>query len=344
MVSTSPDPTRQTEADDDGASRDGGTWAPDVLGEPWRARTLSLRPDRHGTPVATLVRHRARRPDHHGQPEAAVLYLHGFADYFFQSEHGAAWAARGYDFYALDLRDHGRSIRAGRRPGWSSGIGVHAEEITAAMRIIRATGVRQVVLVGHSTGGLMAALYADRNPARIDAVVLNSPWFDLNRPAPARRLLRPLVTILGQVAPDLVVSTLGEAYGRSVHAGADGEFDYNLDWKPLAAFPVRAGWLASVVRAQHRVRRGMDITAPVLVCTSGASGHPTRPSTEDLAGTDAVLGVEDMTRCAPLLGTHVRVHQFEGGRHDLALSVEPVRTEYTQAVLDWAGDQLRRPR
>ncbi|MGC0272060.1 alpha/beta hydrolase [Pseudactinotalea sp. Z1739] len=344
-MSTSPAHTHPIGADDDddGASRNEGTWRPDVLGEPWRARTLRLRPDRHGTPVATLVRHRARQTGRR-QPTTAVLYLHGFADYFFQAGHGAAWAGRGYHFYALDLRDHGRSIRDGRRPGWSSGIGVHAEEITAAMRIIRATGVRQVVLMGHSTGGLMAALYADRNPALIDAVVLNSPWFDLNRPAPVRRLLRPLVATLGQVAPDLVVSTLGESYGRSVHAEADGEFDYNLDWKPLAAFPVRAGWLASVVRAQRRVRHGLDITAPVLVCTSGASGHPTRPSVEDLAGTDAVLAVEDMTHCAARLGTHVRVHQFGGGRHDLALSVEPVRTEYTQAVLDWADAQFDLPR
>ena len=54
----------------------------DVLGEPWLARTIPLRPDRVTArtgipPVATLVR-RDEPPR-----RRAVLYVHGFVDYFF---------------------------------------------------------------------------------------------------------------------------------------------------------------------------------------------------------------------------------------------------------------------
>src|SRR5699024_8950417 len=137
----------------------GHPWQPDVLGEPWQARTIDLRPDAGGTPVATLVRHLvpSRR---RGEATPAVLYLHGFNDYFFQADHAAAWVARGYDFYAVDLRDHGRSIRPGRRPGQVPGLAVHTEELHAALRIIHATRPGPVVLLGHSTGGLIGALYA----------------------------------------------------------------------------------------------------------------------------------------------------------------------------------------
>ncbi|WP_343243321.1 alpha/beta fold hydrolase, partial [Streptomyces sp. SID12501] len=110
----------------------------DVLGDRWRARTLHLRPDdvarRTGVdPVATLVR---RVPD--GAPSRrAVLYLHGFVDYFFQTHVGDALAAAGWDTYALDLRDHGRSIRPGRPPNETTDLGVYAQEIDAAVRAVR---------------------------------------------------------------------------------------------------------------------------------------------------------------------------------------------------------------
>lgn len=266
-----------------------------------------------------------------------MLYLHGFSDYFFQAEHAAAWVQRGYDFYALDMRDHGRSIRPGRRAGWARSIAVHVEEISAALGIIRTGGERPVVLLGHSTGGLIACLYADRNPGRVDAVVLNSPWFDLHRPPLLRGVARPLITALGRLAPHLTVSRLGDGYGRSVHISTGGEFDFDLDRKPLPGFPVRAGWLASVIAAQRQVRRGLHITVPVLLCTSDASGHPTRPTTTQLAGSDVLLGVEDMHRHADRLGAEVDVRLVAGGRHDLALSAQPVRAAYTREVLDWTG-------
>lgn len=49
-------------------------------------------------------------------PSRAVLYLHGYVDYFFQT-HMARWfVARGWSFYALDLRKYGRSLEAGQTP------------------------------------------------------------------------------------------------------------------------------------------------------------------------------------------------------------------------------------
>ena len=218
---------------------------------------------------------------------------------------------------------------------------MHVEEITAALDIIRSEGDRPVVLLGHSTGGLIACLYADRNPGRVGAVVLNSPWFDLHRPPLLRAVARPLITVLGRVVPSLTVNRLGDGYGRSLHTSTGGEFDFDLDLKPLQGHPVRAGWLASVIAAQRQVRRGLHITVPVLLCSSDTSGSPTSPTTAQLAGSDVLLGVADMHRSAQRLGTDVHVHVVAGGRHDLALSVHPVRQAYTDVVLDWTGTQLR---
>ena len=67
----------------------------DVLGEPWTAETIHFPPDEDGPVVATLVCRRSERPT-----GRAVLQVHGFSDYFFQTDYAQWWLDRGYDFIA----------------------------------------------------------------------------------------------------------------------------------------------------------------------------------------------------------------------------------------------------
>ncbi|SEE89679.1 alpha/beta hydrolase [Ruania alba] len=307
----------------------------DVLGGPWVQQTLQLRPDgTHPDPVATLV-----HQDDAGSRPRAVLYLHGFTDYFFQAEHAQGWTDTGFDFYALDLRDYGRSIRPGRTPNFVTDLSRYDEEIGLALAQIRAAGAEEVVLLGHSTGGLIASLYASDHGG-VDALVLNSPWFDLNSSWVNRVLTTRVLDAVGRWLPVLRVSTLGEPYGRSLHTSTGGEWGYDLAWKPFEDVPVYAGWLRAIRRGHARIARGLDVHAPVLVCTAGRSGHPDHPTDADLAGADCVLDVQHMWDRAPRLGVDVTVRRFQGGRHDLALSAEPVRQEYARVVLAWVDTRL----
>ena len=63
--------------------------------------------------MATLVRRRADAPT-----RRAVLYLHGFVDYFFQTHLAEFFTDRGFDFYALDLRKYGRSLLPHQTPNF----------------------------------------------------------------------------------------------------------------------------------------------------------------------------------------------------------------------------------
>lgn len=308
---------------------------PDVLGDGWLARTLDLAPDATGQPVATLV-HRADA----GTRPRAMLYLHGYVDYFFQSEHAQEWAEHGYDLYALDLRDYGRSIRPGREPNWITDLSSYDEEIDAALALVRAQGHDVVVLDGHSTGGLIAALYTHTHPGTVDALVLNSPWFDLNASWFERVISTRVIDRIGARRPMVRVSSFDEPYGRSLHRSTGGEWDYDLAWKPFAGFPVRAGWGRAIRRGHARVARGLAITVPVLVATSGRSGHRKHPTEADLAGADCVLDVEQIWARAPLLGPKVTVLRIPGGRHDLTLSAPAVRERYSALMFDWLADAL----
>ncbi|UFU07063.1 alpha/beta hydrolase [Ruania halotolerans] len=312
------------------------TSSPDILGDDWVQRTLTLLPDTGlPAPEATLVHERGA-----GSRRRAVLYVHGFTDYFFQADHARAWTEAGYDFYALDLRDYGRSIRPGRTPNFVTDLAVYDEEVGLALGEIRAAGAQEVVLLGHSTGGLIASLYASDHPGAIDALVLNSPWFDLNSSWVNRVITTRVLDAVGPLLPRLRVSTLGEPYGRSLHTSTGGEWEYDLTWKPIEDVPVYAAWLRAVRRGHARVARGLDVQVPVLVCTSARSGHPARPTAADLAGADCVLDVRHIWQRAPQLGVDVTVRRFEGGLHDLALSVAAVRASYEHSVFAWLAERL----
>lgn len=311
---------------------------PDVLGPEYTAVTLPMGSDEEGEVVATLVRRRAEV-----DRGRAVLYLHGFVDYFFQHHLADFYIDRGYHFYALDLRKYGRSLRPHQTPNFCRTLAEYCPEIDEAVRIIREEdGAKRLLLNGHSTGGLLAALWAHRVRGRglVDGVFLNSPFFDQNVPPGVRVLTEPLFSGVARWFPHARIPLgLREGYGQSIHSDHFGEWTYDVAWKPHGGFPVEVGWLAAVLRAQRVVRRGLAIDAPVLVLSSSRS-HPPGPFTEALRTADAVLNIEHMARWSTALGPHVTYERIDGGLHDLTLSAPEVRAQVFGELGRWMDAYL----
>lgn len=305
----------------------------DVLGPAYTARTIPLPPDDEGEVVATLVSRLAP-----AQTGRAVLYVHGFTDYFFQDHVAEFWVTEGYAFYALDLRKYGRSLRPHQTPNFCTDLTEYDAELDEALRIIREEdGHESVIIMAHSTGGLVAALLADRRPRPVDALVLNSPWFDLNRPWLERTVGTRAINALGARRPRRIVQRdLPPHYTRSIHRDHTGEWDFDLAWKPIHAFPIRAGWMRAIRQGHARLARGLDVGCPVLVACSTRSVPPTRWS-EEIFTADAVLDVRHIVRRAPLLGRHVTIVQVQDGVHDLALSGPKAREAYFDEVRRWCA-------
>ncbi|MEV4630105.1 alpha/beta hydrolase [Micromonospora sp. NPDC049523] len=313
---------------------------PDLLGAAYESQTIDLGHDDEGPVRATLVRRRAERPT-----GRAVLYLHGFADYFFQAHLADFFVERGWDFYALDLRKYGRSLLPHQTPNFCRDLTEYFPELDAAADIIREQDGNHTLLVnGHSTGGLLAALWthARRDTPLVDGLFLNSPFFDLNAPWLARRPLAAAVAQLARRMPYLVIPLgLSPVYGQSLHTEHRGEWTYDLTWKPLGGFPVRAGWLAAIRRAQRQVQRGLAISVPVLLASSTRS-YRSGTWHESATLADSVLNVADMARWAPMLGRHVTLVRFDGGLHDLTLSGPAVREQVFTELDRWVGAFLDR--
>ncbi|WP_343948033.1 alpha/beta hydrolase [Nonomuraea longicatena] len=298
----------------------------------YESTVLHLPDDYEGEVIATLLSRRAGS-------RRAVLYIHGFTDYFFQDHLADHYVGQGVDFYALDLRKYGRSLLPHQTRGLVRSITEYFPEIDEAVRIIRRDH-DHVLVNAHSTGGLIAALWADRVRGRglVQGLVLNSPFLDLNVPAPLRfaaDLLKIPLSYSSRPLP-LGVST---AYGDSLHRSRGGEWDYDLELKPLGGFSVHATWLAAVRRAQRRLHAGLDVDVPVLVLAS-SNGLRVRDFVPEAKSADIVLDPRQIARWATSIGTHVSCVRITDGMHDLVLSAEPVRKQVFAEIDRWTGVYL----
>jgi len=314
--------------------------ARDVLGDPYTSETLAMPDDYEGSVVTTVV----HRPADGGSSRGAVLHVHGFCDYFFQTVTAEFFTALGYDFFAVDLRKCGRSLLPHQTPNFCLDLAEYNPDLDAALDLIRErTGHERVVISGHSTGGLVAPLWVQARASAgdpvADALVLNSPWLDLQGSFFVRTAGTEAINRLGQRRPYATIPrTVSPVYAESLHSDHHGEWDFDLEWKPLMGLAVKAGWLRAI-RAGHRaVHRGLSVPVPVLVLCSRRSVVP-QVYTPEVHDVDTVLDVRQIAKWSHQLGDQVTVLRIPGALHDVFLSRKEVREDAfarTERWLDYA--------
>lgn len=279
--------------------------------------TYALEPE-HSL-LATVVR---RNPP---TGNRALLYVHGWSDYFYQRELADKVAEWGYDFYAVDLRRYGRSLRAKQLAGYIARLSDYFVELDLAVAALRAEGHDRVVLMGHSTGGLIAALYADQRPGQFVALILNSPWLEVQANPMLRQATQPMLSAARALAPTTTLPVAENGlYRRTISADEDGEWTYNHNLKGDPAFLVRIGWMAAIMEGHARVAAGLSIDCPVLVATAARSDFR-RTWAPELQASDIVLDVDRIAERVTRLGDLVVLARIADAMHDLVLSRPDVR-------------------
>ena len=298
----------------------------------YSTKILHLNPDYEGEAIAVLI-----ASNHNQGNRESVLYIHGYIDYFFQAHLGKAFNNHGIDFYALDLRKHGRALLPHQHPNYCKSLTEYYEEISMALREISCNS-RAVYLMGHSTGGLLASNYMNEGAARnlVSKVFLNAPFLDFIQSkltqsvslvaAKAMAGLSDYAKLDGMITP---------AYVESIHKDFHGEWDFNLDWKPVHGFPTYFKWIVAIAKAQQKLEHSA-IPVPVLLLHSSGSKKLNR-YTEEAKNHDIILDVEDMKRIGPSLGKNVTLVQIDHAMHDVFLSAQPVRKKAFEELFNWLG-------
>ena len=299
----------------------------DVLGDGFKSLKIDIADDKDGKQDATLVFRKCKK-----ESKKAILYVHGFIDYFFHPELATHFNDWGYNFYAVDLRKYGRSLQEHHHPNFISNIHQYFEEIDKSIAIIKSDGNTNITLMGHSTGGLTTSLYAHHHN-NIDALILNSPFFEING-SPATIVLSDIIASFGGIFPYGKMSGLSTLYPESLHKNHKGEWDFNLNWKPIDNFPSYFGWLKAIRRAQKELQSGLDIKCPVLVMYSNKS-YKGKKWSDEIFTSDAVLDVVHIAKYAKNIGANITEVEIKNGIHDLMLSKKEVRAVAYKEMKIW---------
>jgi alpha-beta hydrolase superfamily lysophospholipase len=336
-------------------------WEPDILGDGFEACTFRAAGDDGVERTATLVRFRTAQDGSRLSTggRRTVLFLHGWSDYFFNVDLAQFWAHKGYEFYAMDMHNHGRSLRPDAPGGFVADLADYDAEISKAIGIIGADGhhaedstargqrpperdadsagdrAPALTLMGHSTGGLVAALWVSNHPGAVSQLILNSPWLEMHGSSLVRRAASTMVGPVARFRPEAVLRLPERGfYWRTISSSAEGEWSLDDRFRPPMAFPLRAGWLSAMLSGHAKVARGLGIEIPILVLLSGGSANG--PFwTEEMRRTDAVLDVNIIALRALTLGRTVTVERIDGALHDVFLSPPKVRADAYARLSRW---------
>lgn len=316
-----------------------GQYIPEPPGNNYCYRTIRMPDDYEGKVVCTLVKHTPASCS-----KIAILYIHGYNDYFFQRALGDTASVHGYNFYALDLRKYGRSILPGQNAFNVRNLSEYFADIDTALAIIKSDGNSNIVLMAHSTGGLITPLYLQSKGKNlpVKALVLNSPFLDMNMSWSMENIVVPFISFLGRFFPNFTILGKGVSqYAYSLLKRFNGEWDYNEEWKMTYGHPKNAGWVRAIHQGHKTVQKGLNLNCPILVLSSDKSVHETKYWEEQYRNSDIVLDVKDIQKYGARLGSKVTCKMIHGGMHDLILSPGPARRTAYQTMFGWLDRQMQ---
>lgn len=310
---------------------DKAVYIEDILGSGFEQCKIRLKDDYEGVASSTLIRRIAT-----AESDKAILYVHGFNDYFFQSAMALEFNNNNCNFYALDLRKYGRSLLPHQKFNDIRNIKAYYEEINIALEIIHEEGNKTVTLMGHSTGGLILTLFTKDHPESnlFEGLILNSPFYKFNKNRMVR-LFIPIVSWLGKYFPTIEIpGGFAKEYGEYLHKDFFGEWHYDLNWKPNIAPKVNLGWIRAIYKGQQELQKKFTSHQPCLVLHSAFS-TTNMNKVSLIQHSDIILNIKDIKHTASNIDGEVDIVAIEGGRHDLILSKKEVRETVYKTIIGW---------
>jgi len=308
------------------------------LGEPFRTYPIETNPDGREVFHSTLIEYpfgsSPRSAEQNTSLRGIILYVHGYNDYFFQKELAEKADSAGFAFFAIDLHYCGRSFVSDEPRSDMRSVKEFYAELDVAIELGKKIAVDDYeeaervpfVIMAHSQGGLISSLYVnDRSEQNFSAVVLNSPFLDMNFNWFLRKIGLPVLSEVALFIPDFSVDSTGDPnYAYSLLKRIKGEWEYNETLKSVERPPMYLGWLRAIMNAQNRVHSKLKMKSPVLVMRGDCTADDEQ-WTDDYMHCDGVLNVDHIEEWAPYLGENVTIKTIHDGLHDLFLSRKDVR-------------------
>lgn len=305
-------------------------WQNDILGDDFEMKQVVHKEDKHNV-ISSIIRLKTNIPSKFG-----ILYIHGYNDYFYQHEMAHKFDSYGFSFYAIDLRKYGRSLKENDTPFEIKNIENYFPDINVALTQMQHDGIEKIILMGHSTGGLIACSYLNNiENSAIIGLILNSPFLEWNLKPILKKIAIPIVSCIGKFIPTISIKQPTTIpYAHSLLKAYHGEWDFNTTWKFIQAPNVTSQWIRAINIAQKKLHKSSLIKIPILLLRSSSSVYGNR-WTKDFNRGDAILNVNDISKYGKKLGQNVHEVVCPNGLHDLVLSNNDTRNFVYSTIFNW---------
>jgi alpha-beta hydrolase superfamily lysophospholipase len=263
----------------------------------------------------------------------ALLWVHGFNDYYFHFKIGDALVNEfDTDIYAITLRRYGSTIKKDDNLlFYTDDLEEYIEDINICFNQILNNDYEKIIMYGHSTGGLTSTIYCDRGmyKNKIDALILNSPFFDLNDSGIMEWVLKNIIYYIGVINPKFQLSGMDDTQWNATSEETFERFYFNPVYKLRGNSPIYAGWIKTVHYYQNQIHNGdININIPILVLYS----DKTLKYPEQDKG-DNVLDVNEINKYSDLLGKNVTEYIVKDATHDVFCSESKPRNNAMSKML-----------
>ena len=242
----------------------------------------------------------------------------------------------GYAIWIYDHRGQGRSTRllADHDKGHITDFDVYVQDLATIRRLIPTDPTVPLVLLSHSLGGTVAALFCATYPEQADGLILVSPMLQINtggsRPP---FLVEAICKLMVSVGQDERYAWGTGPYNhppfseQNLLTADRARFEMNVDFirrdRALELGGPTFGWLLQAYRGMRRAREeASSITCPVLLLQAEA---------------DRVVGLREMEAFCRQTSSCESVG-FPGARHELLMEIDRIRG----SALDRIGQFLDR--
>ena len=193
------------------------------------------------------------------KPQGAVVIVHGFG------EHSGRYEAliqhllnKNYAVTAYDHRGHGKS--AGLY-GHIDRFSQYEEDLGFIVANARArNGAKNLFIIGHSMGGLVALRYLTKLREGITGAVISAPLIAIAAKVPAHKLL------IAKVSATLFPRLRMKNEINPAVLSRDGEIGRAYAADPLVGKMVSTRWFTEAINAMDELKHAaLQISAPLLV-------------------------------------------------------------------------------
>jgi pimeloyl-ACP methyl ester carboxylesterase len=264
----------------------------------------------------------------------ALIWIPGRNDYFYH--YHISEKIRFLDIYSIDLRNCGESIEEGCIPHYCNNLEEYFEELDLLYDdLINKKNYEEIILYGHSTGGLVSILYYEYNKKnknnKIDKLILNSPFLYLKLDCLSNIILNYIIYYISDYIPSLNLSKLNQINKYTTYVKNIMKID--IKKKSNLEIPVMTDWITSIIYNQYRIQNNKinieDI--PILFISSDRSVNDLNKEIGD-----SVLDIVKMNEIGKKLSdkNNIIFKKIKNGLHDVLIShgnIDDKKTSLGQA-------------